>query len=112
MNEILRKDRMQPWVKEEAQKQLHELCFANISNSPVSTRLEAGCLDCRLKYKEIAASKLPFRPKRNEKFEFNGQKLGMKKFLYQKNIQLERRNALLEKENFDLKLKISKLKGE
>lgn len=100
---VLRKDKMSEWVKSEAKKTLHEDCFTSIANSSARKPLEVGCLECQNKYREIAT-------KKPVKLEPKAKKRGTKKFLYQRNIELERKNALLEKENRDLKVLVENLK--
>ncbi|CAG8684750.1 19799_t:CDS:2 [Racocetra persica] len=78
--EILRKDKMSPQTKEEAEKQLHYDCFLDISNSSALSPLTKGCGACQDKYKAIVT--------KNAKSEKS---------------PTERKNALLEKENADLK---------
>src|SRR5690348_8442459 len=101
MSEIrLRKDLMKPFTRIAGERTLHPECFTKILNSPAQQPLQMNCQVCRDKYIQLASQK---RKGEQSKAKKTSPKVGLRKYLLARNIELERQNALLEKEIANLK---------
>lgn len=110
----LRKDCMTFLVEYQAREKLHPECFVKISNSPINTPLEVGCVDCRKIYEELAKKKPTNRFNEVEVIK-RGRikgiwKMPSKRELYENNIELERQNAILQERVNNLVNELKKLR--
>ena len=92
----LRKDGMKAEVKLACLKELHQECFYLIENSSSRESLKVGCSECREKYRGIVEGglKAPVKLK---------QPRATRRYLLERVIWLERKNALLEREVEELR---------
>ena|ERR1043166_9254864 len=92
----LRKDSMKAEVKLACLKELHAECFYLIENSSSRESLKVGCSECKEKYRGIVErDSTPKRTSRTNRIT--------KRFLLERVVSLERKNALLEKELEELR---------
>ena len=98
----LRKDLMKPFTRMICERNLHPECWMLILNSPAQQPLKMKCEECRDKYIQLAS---PTNETSQAKKTLS-QRVGLRKYLLARNIELERQNALLEKEIADLKARL------